>query len=204
VTRRRRLRRSTALAVFLAAMLTPSAANADQRVLRLVSDGPSPTDPNIPAYYGNEATDGSVAIFNTRERLLASDTDAEFDAFARRPTGALEHLTDPPFTPDGAFDAVVELVSADASRLVIQTAENLRPSDADADTDDLYLRTPAGLLHVTDNLTGADANGAKVRARYLSPDGRRVYFETDEKLVATDTDTAFDVYEYGPGADCGT
>jgi hypothetical protein len=56
------------------------------------------------------------------------------------------------------------------------------------------MRTTAGaLVHLTDNPTGPDAD-VDPYLRYVSPDGRRVYFTTDESLARADTDAVGDVY----------
>src|SRR5262245_45848804 len=96
---RRRLTLAGLIAVIVAA--TAPAADAETRDLRLLSDGPFRTDPALGANFLYESADGSRAFFQTDEPLEGTDTDATLDAYMRTSAGALVHITDNPFAPDG-------------------------------------------------------------------------------------------------------
>ena len=73
-------------------------------------------------------------------------------------------------------------VTPDARHVYFATQEPLLATDTDA-AGDVYERGPTGLVHVSDG-PGPDAAGFAVTFRRASDDGARVYFETNEKLVA--------------------
>jgi hypothetical protein len=111
-------------------------------------------------------------------------------------------------------------VSADGAHLAFLSAASIPPFDnIDAKTEtpdtELYLYGaspgggPAHLLCVSCNPTGerpagsasipgAQANGSTLayRPRPLSADGGRLFFDSADKLVAGDTDSATDAYEW--------
>jgi hypothetical protein len=189
--------RLTKIVVFaLAVALAPAThAGAEQRTLRIVTDGPFADDPDIPAAFSGATADGTRAFFETKQVMAGSDTDTATDAYARSTAGALVHLSDG-LGPDGPVDVDFAAASADGTRACFVTAENLLPTDTDVDTPDVYERTASGaLVHVSDNPTWPDANGTDPGCLAVTS---RVYFETDERLVADDTDNATDIYARGP------
>lgn len=80
--------------------------------------------------------------------------------------------------------------SADGQIVYFTTDEPLVPSDLNAKTD-VYMRTSAGALTL---VSGGGAASTGAVGILVSTDGSRVFFATDEALVAADTDTTFDVY----------
>ena len=157
-----------------------------------VSDDPTGPDAAEPAWFEDATPDGSRVWFHTNERLAATDTDNFLDAYEWT-AGGLTHVTRDPSGPEDETDAELLWASGDGGRLVFETAEQMAASDGDTAVD-VYERTATGaLIHVSDGATGADGN---VPAYFsgASGDGSHV-FRTDERLAATDTDTAPDVYE---------
>ena len=98
---------------------------------------------------------------------------------------------------NGDVGAYFDGASADASRVFFSTDEQLVAADTDA-VADIYQRfrgrttlVSAGQINGNGDLD-ATFNGA-------SSGGRKVFFTTDEKLVAADTDAAADIYERSGG-----
>jgi Ca2+-binding RTX toxin-like protein len=91
-------------------------------------------------------------------------------------------------------------VSADGSRIFLNTTQKLTPDDADTGRYDVYERA-AGVTTLISQPTGvADPDTASVDFRQASADGSRVYFETLQRLTADDVDTArSDVYQRAGG-----
>ena len=150
---------------------------------------------DVAAYVQGVTPDGLHAYFTTSEPLKASDTDASEDIYDFGPAG-LVHVSDGPGPDNQGISVTFKRASDDGSRLYFETREKLLAADTDT-MPDVYLRTAAGLVLVSDTPTGPDAAQA---AQFLdvTPDGSRVIFETREALAATDTDTVLDVYERAP------
>ena len=138
--------------------------------------------------------DGSVAVFESTDRLAATDTDGAADVYAWSPSGALVHVSDGPGA-DAERDALFEAMSADGTEFVFTTRERLAGSDTD-DEIDVYVRR-AGLIHVSDDPAGPDDE--KPSFFQGASDGlERVFFRTAEPLADTDSDARSDIYELGP------
>ena len=138
--------------------------------------------------------DGSVAVFESTDRLAATDTDGAADVYAWSPYGALVHVSDG-HGADAEQDALFEAMSADGTEFVFTTRERLADSDTDDDID-VYARR-ADLIHVSDDPAGPDDE--KPAFFQGASDGlERMFFRTTEKLADTDTDARSDIYELGP------
>jgi Tol biopolymer transport system component len=186
-------------AALLALALAAPAASADTRSLRLLTDGTFGIDPASPAKLVRVSDDGSRVFFNTAEVMAATDTDMAVDAYMRAGSGAPVHLTDNPIAPDAPVSTFLSMISADGTRAFFSSEENLAASDTDADTVDAYERMANGaLVHLSDNAMGADFDDVSAYVQGVTPDGRHVYFETREPLLASDTDASDDVYDFGP------
>jgi hypothetical protein len=157
-----------------------------------VTDDPAGVDAEISAGVQGISADGTRAIVDTTESFGATDTDSENDLYRRNGDGSFDHLTDSPGA-DAEAQAAFEGASADGLRVFFVTDEGLTASDTDT-AGDLYARNADGsLTHVSDDPTGADAEEA-ADFRGASTDGTRVFFDTDEGLADTDTDTTADLY----------
>ena len=157
-----------------------------------VSDAPSAADGDVDAVFADASGDGSRVLFWTDERLAATDTDAVQDVYERAPGGGLVHVSDDPTGPDDELAASDGAISRDGTRVVFGTGESLAATDADG-AYDAYELGPAGLRHLTDDPTGPDAE-LDVAIQGSTRDLSRVYFGTEERLSAADTDAAQDVY----------
>ena len=164
--------------------------------LSLITDHPT-TNPDVDesAGFGGASADGARVLFFTREQMLASDSDAVLDVYARNADGTLSHLSDNPATSiDAALPAVPHGTSADGKRVFFDTAERMLPSDTDS-ANDVYARdADGGLSHVSDHPSTTTDAANDVLFRGASADGSRVIFTTEERLLTSDTDAADDVY----------
>jgi hypothetical protein len=160
----------------------------------LVSDDDAPgIDAEVSAGFSG---DGTRAFFQTREPLAPSDTDNAQDVYERTPSGQLVHLSDGSGA-DLDLAATFNSSSRDGGHVFLLSNERLLPGDED-DARDAYQRTPSGeLVHVSDG-PGPDADLPVLSVRE-SDDATRVFFTTAERLAASDTDDASDVYERGLG-----
>ena len=130
----------------------------------------------------------------------AADTDASIDVYQGSSFGGPPKLMSTgPVNGNGPFGAAFERTAKDGLTMVFSTDEQLVAADTDSATD-IYQR---GLL--TDNTTRISAGavngngGFPVRFLDASDGLSRVFFETDEQLVAGDTDSSTDVYERAGG-----
>jgi hypothetical protein len=155
----------------------------------LVSTGPVGGNGNFDAQFQDSAANGGRVFFQTSEPLVASDTDSQSDVY-QRAAGVTTLVS---AGGNGAFDVNYLGASADGTRVFFQTAEPLVPADSDTQID-LYQRWRGATTLLSTGAAGA--NGA-FPADFLkaSADGRRVFFSTDEALVAGDTDSVRDIYE---------
>jgi hypothetical protein len=162
---------------------------------QLVSFGPIPSGENDALYAGSTPSLSHV-WFTTDERMNGADTDSSRDVYessfatvlvSRGATGG-----------NGAFDAVFDGASLDGSHVFFETNEQLTGDDTDAQAD-LYDRSGGQTTRLS---TGPGGGNGASGAIYggSSEDGRRIFFETDEQLTASDTDSSTDVYERADGA----
>ncbi|HEU0336775.1 MAG TPA: hypothetical protein VFR43_09490 [Gaiellaceae bacterium] len=98
---------------------------------------------------------------------------------------------------NGPFNPFFAAVSADGSRVFVETDEPLVAADTDAFLD-VYERSGGTTTLVS---TGPAGGNGAFDAFYAgsTASGARVFLETDEPLVAADTDASFDVYERAGG-----
>jgi hypothetical protein len=158
-------------------------------ITRLVSTGGNDA---VDAQFTGTSADGSRAWFVTDEQLVGADNDAARDVYERSGGSTTLISTDGADVPAGFVGA-----SRDGTRVIFTTTEVLAPSDTDTDLD-LYERAGGMLRHLSSGPTSSDPIfGAALID--ISDDGSRVFFTTDERLVAADTDSVFDMYERTAG-----
>ena len=108
-----------------------------------------------------------------------------------------EELSIGPNGGNGAVNAFFDGSSLDGTHAFFETSESLISSDTDA-VFDIYERVGNTTSRVSTGSTGG--NGASdAFFDGASDDGSRVFFDTDESLVAGDTDTAIDIYQRSGG-----
>jgi hypothetical protein len=149
---------------------------------------------NFPATFRGASADGTKAFFTTLEQLDGADTDSLLDIYRRDlEAGATTLVSTSGTCPTTECNASYGGASGDGAHAYFETNERLVGADKDS-SQDVYDWSTGGPTLVS---TGPDGdNGARVATfADASFDGARVYFETDESLVAADQDAANDVYE---------
>ena len=165
-------------------------------VTTLVSAGQINGNGAFVAGFRDVSKDGTRVFFATGERLVSADTDSSSDVYER--AGGVTTLVSAGETgANGDFDVVYDSASADGARVIFRTVEQLVAADTDTSFD-VYERAGGVTTLVSAGQTGG--NGAFDAASLgASADGTRVLFETNERLVAADTDSSIDIYERSAG-----
>jgi hypothetical protein len=159
----------------------------------LVSTGPNGGNGPNSVTFGGASADASVVVFTTFEKLVTpTDNDSSQDVY-QRSGGVTTLLSNGPNGGNGAVDALFKGISSDGSAVFFETSEVL---SADADTaPDLYQRSGAVTTNVDIGPNGGNSNSFVPIFHGASADGSKVFFRTDESLVAADTDSTTDVYQ---------
>lgn len=152
----------------------------------LVSTSDTDTGANDAGYQASTA-DGSHVYFATGGRLSPEDTDFNSDTYERF-QGTTRLVSTGPGGEEAGNFVRVQAASADGSQLFLEAAGRLTPDDTD-NQNDLYL---IGIGFATLLTPGDDGVGAFPLG--MTPDGSRTIFSTIVSLVATDTDSARDIY----------
>jgi hypothetical protein len=158
------------------------------------------------ASFGGATPDGSHVYFRTAEALTSEDSDSNGDVYERFAGSTTLVSTNSTETANGSQNANFSGVSSDGSKVFFATRESLVASDIDGSCEDdfgqfvlpcldVYERSGGNTTLVSDNNAGTAAASADASFSGASPDGARVYFGTSERLAASDTDSAADVYE---------
>lgn len=131
--------------------------------------------------------DGLWAFWTTTESLLSADSDnGNVDIYARNIDARTTQLV----TPGGDFDAEFLGASQDGSKVFFSTLEPI-VGDSDS-TVDIYRRNLDAVPPTTTNMTpGTDE---QMYFGDINLAGDRLFFETYESLIASDTDNEKDVY----------
>jgi hypothetical protein len=176
--------------------LLVTTASADHNLRALITTGPAGGNGAFDAFFVGTTPAGSKAYFETQEKMVASDTDSNYDVYER--SGSTTTLISTGSTGgNGAFDAFLDAVSSDGSRVFFTTREKMVAGDTDSN-DDVYERSGTTTTQIS---TGSPGGNGAFDAFFAgaSQNGTRVFFETDESLVAGDTDTQQDVYQRSSG-----
>ena len=160
-------------------------------VTTLMSTGTAATNDHHAEFEGT-SQDGTIVFFRTRESLVASDSDTEFDVYEH--SGGTTKLVSTGTTGGtGAFPSFFRGSSADGARAFFSTVERLMPADVDSSAD-VYQRAAGSTALLS---TGPAGGNGAVEARYAGTtlSGGQVFLETEERLTSSDTDNSIDVYE---------
>jgi hypothetical protein len=172
-------------------------AGANHSQTELISTGPNGGNGPKEAEWGGVSSDGTHVYFTTSESLVSADTDSAIDVYER--VGATTTLVSiGPTGGNGAIEARFSGVSADGSRVFVETAEQLTSTDTDSGWD-VYERSGGTTTQVS---TGPGGGNSGIESFYggISVDGSRVFFTSYDALVAGDTDSGRkDVYERSGG-----
>ena len=190
------MRGAAAAAGLLVTAALAAVAWASHDSIELVSTGPAGGNGAATVAYAGASEDGGRVYFQTIESLVASDTDARTDVYERSGT-TTTLISTGPTGGNGAFNAFFAGTSADGSRVFFGTSERLVAGDNDSQSD-VYERTGG----VTTLVSTGPAGGNGAQGAFFdgaSDDGASVFFHTNEKLVAGDTDSQADVYQRAAG-----
>ena len=161
----------------------------------LISIGPNGGNGAFAASFDGSSADGTRVFFSTAEKLVtATDTDSSTDVYERIGTTTTQ-LSTGSIGGNGAFTAFFDGASTSGTRVFLSTAEKLETGDTDSSTD-VYERTGGATTHISIGPNGG--NGA-FTAFFVgsSQDGTRAFFDTQESLLSSDTDSSIDIYSAG-------
>jgi hypothetical protein len=145
--------------------------------------------------FGGVSADGSKVFFTTEDALVAGDTDGVFDDVYERSGGTTTLISEPGVGGSGpANNSSFSGASADGSKVFFNSQEDLVTADADGMAD-IYERSAGTTTLISAPGAGATPPATDVFYGGNSSDGSAVFFDTDENMVAADTDGFFDVYK---------
>jgi hypothetical protein len=147
------------------------------------------------AYAGTSAT-GQHVFFTTAERLSSADTDSSVDVYDHVGS-ATTLISRGQIHGNGAFAAAFAGSSTDGTKVFFETSEKLATTDTDSRRD-VYERAGS----TTTEISRGQVNGngpIKASFKGTSANGSVVFFQTAEKLAATDTDANIDIYRRAGG-----
>lgn len=160
-----------------------------------------------PAAFDGISTNGSVAVFSTKEQMVPGDTDQEEDVYVRSYDSTLGEMVtrEVSIGPSGGNDTLpahYDGISADGNEVFFSTKEPLVPGDTDH-SEDVYVRNleENRTILVSQGAAGCEGScgNGEVTASFVPggvvPDGGKVFFSTSEALSNTDKDGGFDIYE---------
>ena len=156
---------------------------------------------------GGSAADGHRIFFVTAERMSSADHDSSIDAYVRDLTTERTTLVSAGDASCAATEcgnaemtAVFQQASSDGNKVVFTSDEGLVSSDTDGEWD-IYqrdLETETTTL-VTAGGTCPSGLDCQPVVGGASSDGSRVFFETNNRDSADDTDEFSDVFEWSGG-----
>jgi hypothetical protein len=154
------------------------------------------------ALYAGASDAGSRVFFHTREALVPGDTDSNHYDIYERFNGVTTLISTGPSSTNAPVDAFFRGASVDGTKVFFETSEILTASDTKARSD-VYQRQASTTTLVSTGSTAA-AGSFFARFRGASLDGSLVFFESDDRLTASDTDLESDVYERNVGTSTTT
>ncbi|MFL5834257.1 MAG: hypothetical protein ACJ76B_09785 [Solirubrobacterales bacterium] len=155
---------------------------------------------NFAATLRGASADGAVAFITTDEQLDPSDTDNLLDIYRRDLFNGVTTLVSTSGVCPLAADCSASYgdVSPDGTHAYFETSERLVVADQDSSQDVYDWSVEGGPALVSTSPAEGNADRVATFAG-ASFDASRVYFETDESLLAGDQDAANDVYERSGG-----
>jgi hypothetical protein len=163
-----------------------------------ISTGPQESNGPFEASFGAASTDGSKVFFGIGEPLTSDDGDPDQVDVYERSGGSTYLISKGTINGSGPYESILAGISSDGTRVFFETYESLVPEDNDGNWQDVYERYYGDTSFGSTTLvsTGPASNNAPDFAVYFGQnlDGSKVFFLTDEHLVASDTDSSQDVY----------
>ena len=150
----------------------------------------------FPVSYQGSSENGTRVFFETKESLVAADTDAAVDIYQRL-AGVTSLLSAGQINGNGAFDATFAGASADGTRVFFESREQLTSGDTDT-SKDVYERAAGVTTLVSIGSTAvcpAPFTSCPASFAGSSDDGLKLWFDTNARLTADDTDASLDIYE---------
>jgi hypothetical protein len=203
-----------AAVLVVGSLLGAPVGSATAQQLELLTTGPTAGHPPYPPRFTQVATDGRHVFFETRERLVASDQDANCpDPFAddypntkidcqdvyERFDGQTRLVS---LGGNGSYDATLLAISSDGSRAFFSTDESLLPEDGDSESDsyksDIYEWSSGTIELVSTGVRGERTTSVPEFAG-ASSDGSKVFFVTRDILSPADQNNCLDVYAHSAG-----
>jgi hypothetical protein len=141
------------------------------------------------ATYAGYAAAGADIYFETAEKLSEDDTDAgKTDIYER--SGGVTTLVSP---GNGGFDVHFDRVTSDGSTVLFDTGESLKAADEGTKVD-LYEQSGSTTTLVSPGSPEFDSNYAGA-----SDDLSRIFYNTEQQVEPSDSDTLADIYEWDSG-----
>lgn len=157
-----------------------------------------------PVTFLGASADGTKLVFETSDKLAPGDTDTESDIYERNLAGSTTELV----SATGACPAlfaeecapIYRAITADGTRVFFETKAQLAPADQDG-SQDVYAWSGGAATLVSTGSEGEEGKG-EINSVFagMAEEGKKVFFETAEKLSAADTDESTDVYERTSGS----
>ncbi len=167
-------------------------------------------DVDVGAVAEGVVDEGNDVFFVTSEQLSTQDSDESPDVYVRDIEAGTTTLVSAAGSPcsgscgNGAKPAFFQGASADGSKAIFTTGESLVNGDGDSEVD-LYERnlTSGETKLVSTPGAGPEACplGKKCEpvSSAISSNGAHVFFETNERIAAEDSDAFQDVYDWSVG-----
>jgi hypothetical protein len=158
-----------------------------------------------PATFLGTGPAGAKVVFETSDQLSAADQDSEADIYERDLSGETTQLVSlggtcpPPLTAEEC--APVYHATTQGGFVVFETKAQLTGEDHDK-KQDVYRWSPTGTVALVSTGSEGEEGEGEHDAVYAgtATEGTTVYFETAEKLSASDGDSASDVYAWIGGS----
>ena len=177
---------------------------------RLVSTGPTASPGTIfdEAHFLGSSADGSRVFFQSLDRLVADDTDRCFggpdgscgDVYERS-SGETHLVSTGPAASNGTHHIGYQepfAASKDGAHAFFMTTERLVSEDDTSGSLDVYERLGQATRLISTGPAATDSLSVAFLGQRgtntVSEDGSRVFFVTDERLVAEDVDGTANIY----------
>lgn len=156
---------------------------------------------NCDPTFGGVSDDGSHAFFETKDRIVAGDTDRSQDVYDWS-NGVATLASIGPDGGDGEVNALFAGSSPSGDAVFFETTESLLAVDGD-EAQDLYRRSGGETTLVSSGIATCGGSSCEVNAGIVRntgvpagvfDGGSKIFFFSSEKLAVEDSDDALDVY----------